>query len=62
NDSIQVIGDEAFAECKNLRKVSFPITIKRIGVSAFQNCESLKQPLFPPEIQIGKNAFKGTRK
>lgn len=60
-DSLQVIGNEAFMACKNLRKISFPITVKRIGDRAFQDCESLKQPLFPENIEIGKNAFKGTR-
>ena len=62
SDSLQVIGDYAFMECKNLKKLSFPATIKKIGAGAFQDCESLRQPLFPPEIELGKNAFKGTRK
>ena len=37
------------------------VSIQRIGNGAFQDCESLKQPLFPPTVEIGKNAFKGTR-
>lgn len=50
--SIQVIEDEAFNNCKNLRKVIFPEYLISIGAKTFQNCNNLK------EIYLSSNVKK----
>ncbi len=59
-EGVVKIGDGAFRECKNLRRVTFPSTLKYIGRHAFHDCVSLADVKFPPSLgYIGYNAFTG---
>ena len=40
-DSVKVIGDHAFSECKSLESVIIPDSVRTIGNWAFGNCHSL---------------------
>ncbi|MBR2742592.1 MAG: leucine-rich repeat domain-containing protein [Clostridia bacterium] len=55
---VSAIGGMAFADCKRLKSVSLPKTIKTIGSSAFRSCESLESVYMPDGIiSIGSGAF-----
>lgn len=55
---ITLIGDNAFAYCKNLTSVSIPNSVNRIGRSAFYDCEILRSVSIPNSVtSIGYNAF-----
>ena len=43
---VRKIGNEAFAECKNLTEVILPYTVKEIGQQAFESCMSLTEVRF----------------
>lgn len=49
----------AFADCSNLRYVSFPKTLVDIKPSVFENCISLDSVEFPDLARIDDCAFKG---
>ena len=41
-NSVESIGYQAFAECKNLRVINIPRSVKTIGKYAFMGCKSIK--------------------
>lgn len=52
------IGDEAFGECANLKKVVLPPTVTQIGRSAFGGCKNLAELNIPDKVShIGEYAF-----
>lgn len=61
-DSLRVLRERAFGECKNLEKVDFGKGITEIGstnsISVFESCSSLKKIEFPEQVKsIGSRAF-----
>lgn len=57
-DTVQVIGDHAFYNAKNLTEVRLPDGIKIIQANAFQGCKELASVNFPEGLlQIGEGAF-----
>lgn len=57
--SYNCIGNEAFANCPNLKHVDFG-RIGLIGERAFENCQKLTNIIFPKSlINIGEDAFLG---
>ena len=46
-DGIETIGDDAFAECKNLEKVMIADSVGALGKRAFEYCSSLKEIHLP---------------
>ena len=57
---ISKIPDEAFANCRNLRRVIIPDGIDTIGYGAFRGCEELREALLPNTLkEISKDAFYG---
>lgn len=59
-DTLEEIGDYAFASCANLKIIAIPASVARIGVSAFDDCISLKKLMFVGTSQlqsIGERAF-----
>ena len=57
-DSLKVIEDSAFKNCKVLQQVSFGSAVQTIGDRAFENCTSLSRVNFEPSVQtIGEYAF-----
>ena len=46
-DGIEIIGDEAFAECKELEKVKIADSVGTLGKRAFEYCSSLKEIHLP---------------
>lgn len=56
------IGASAFEQCRSLREVSFPATLRTISRSAFSGCVSLKNVSFPAGLTtIGQQAFWGCK-
>ena len=54
------IPAELFKDCRNLKTVEFPDTIKIIEAQAFYNCESLENLALPGSVNsIGSMAFVG---
>lgn len=57
-DSLEVIGDDAFKDCRQLKSVVFPRHLKEIGFQAFRGCTSLTDVSLPDGITlIGSYAF-----
>lgn len=56
------IDSEAFANCKKLRSVIMPDTVKEIGFACFRDCVNLEEITFPTEIaDFGQYAIQGTK-
>lgn len=57
SNGITVIGQMAFAHCKNIKAVSFPSTLKRIEDQSFYNCR-FESVVLPDGLEyIGVRAF-----
>ena len=57
-DSVETIGIEAFAQCKGLTAIKFPLNLKTIGCLAFENCISLTTIILPESIEeMGYRVF-----
>lgn len=57
-DGIRMIGDAAFASCRNLTAVTIPESVVSIGNKAFQGCQSLTTVTLPQSVvSIGDKAF-----
>ena len=57
---ITQIGEFAFKNCVNLKKVILPNTVSGIGKGAFENCTSIEEISIPKEISyIEEFAFQG---
>ena len=57
-ESITVIGDEAFKECKQLSAVKLPSKLEKIGESAFDGCSSITEIVIPGGVkEISPLAF-----
>jgi hypothetical protein len=49
-----------FTNCKNLKNITLPNSVKEIGYKAFAGCEQLQTIILPEEItKLGENAFDG---
>lgn len=54
------IDDDAFKDCKNLKRLVIPDKVKRIGERTFENCTGLKEVIIGKRVEvIGSNAFYG---
>jgi len=50
--------NHAFEECRGLRQVSFPHSVKYIGYQAFYKCRGLREVVIPSSVEyIGEHAF-----
>ena len=58
-DGLEIIGDSAFRNCRDLTDVSFPDSLKCIGNAAFCNCTSLTEVSVPDGASLGTYAFAG---
>ncbi len=54
---VESIGWGAFMNCKNLRTISFPTSLKDIETIAFANCSSLSIIRIPEQCRVGDQAF-----
>ena len=62
NERLKTIEDGAFYGCRSLREVQWNDSLKTtIGAEAFMDCRYLRTPVLAPEVEIGKNAFKGCK-
>ena len=58
NYTVTNIGGSAFNDCRSLRSVTLPSTIKTIGASAFGSCPVLDSIIIPNSVtSIGESAF-----
>ena len=59
-DSVTVISDWAFCECKKLNRITIPDSVYEIGEGAFCNCVLLDEVEIPDSVvQIDDCAFRG---
>lgn len=59
-DSIKIIGDQSFAYCENLEKVTFGTGVETLGEGAFAWCPNLKSVEFSEGFKsIGTYVFVG---
>lgn len=59
-DSVTEIGDWAFCECLNLKKIEIPDSVYEIGEGAFYSCSSLEEIVLPDSVtKIDDTAFRG---
>ena len=57
-DSVEVVGERAFAWCSGLTELRLGRGIKKIGNGAFWNCSSLKTVAIPDSVEVvGEEAF-----
>ncbi len=62
-DSVLYINDNAFAECKELTKLSLPASLTSISNNMLENCEKLASVSIPANVtKIGEMAFYNCRK
>ena len=59
-DSVNSIGDSAFAFCPSLIEIAIPDSATRIGDHAFESCWNLGEIIIPDGVKIGTDAFNGT--
>ena len=57
---VNVIGEEAFIDCRSLRRIVIPSNVGEIGASAFARCANLEAvSLTNLVMRIGEHAFDG---
>lgn len=57
-ESLEEIGERAFADCPDLKRLWIPRTVKSIGREAFWGCGSLRRVFIPDSVEsIGHAAF-----
>lgn len=60
NKVVTEIGENAFKNVYNLKKVNIPITVLKIDDSAFEGCALLNEVIIPNRLEyLGASAFKG---
>jgi hypothetical protein len=58
DEGIEVIGERAFLECRNLKSVVIPKSVMRIGKDAFSGCVNLASVVIPESVaEISEQAF-----
>jgi len=56
--TLEVIGNESFRGCNNLKKMIIPLKTRKIGESAFRDCVSMETLIIENScIKIGERAF-----
>lgn len=58
-EGVEIIGSNAFENCRRLEKVEFPASLKSIDSEAFINCPALKEASYGSDVQVAADAFKG---
>lgn len=57
-DTLETVGQWAFAECESLESVELPVGVKSIGTAAFLECTALEEMILPEGlIFLGDSAF-----
>ena len=57
-DSVEVVGERAFADCDGLEELRLGAGIKKIEKDAFWGCSSLKSVVIPGSVEVvGDGAF-----
>lgn len=54
--SVRIIGEGAFRECRNLKRVSLPESLCELGAYAFRDCDMLENILMPGEMRYPDNS------
>lgn len=57
-EGVEVIGEYAFINFVNLKKITFPSSLRRIREGAFECCKSLESIEFSNPVIIEKDAFR----
>lgn len=62
-NSVEEIGEDAFAACTELKYIAIPSSVKKIGIKVFSYCVSLEEVRIPNSvIEIGAGCFTGCGK
>ncbi len=54
-DGVEQIGDNAFANCKNLNEIVIPASVKRIGKNVFRECTKLTK--ITTSVRLNQSMF-----
>ena len=54
--TVRIIGESAFRECRNLKRVSLPEALCELGAYAFRDCDMLENILMPGEMRYPDNS------
>ncbi|WP_407400023.1 leucine-rich repeat domain-containing protein [Treponema sp.] len=57
-EGVEVIGEYAFINCVNLKKITFPSSLRKIREGAFECCKSLESISFSNPVRIDADAFR----
>ena len=58
--SLKRIEKEAFRNCKNLREMEIPATVKSLGIACFRGCTGLQTINIPDSVEsLGESCFYG---
>ena len=61
-ENLEIIGDNAFTDCRGLKSVSIPGSVKSIGKYAFSICEAVEALTFANGLtEISEYAFSGIK-
>ena len=61
-DTVQIIGKNAFYECKYIQNIKLPDSLRRIEYGAFSNCSSLSELVLPEGVaELGGYIIIGTQ-
>ncbi|MGL4948591.1 MAG: leucine-rich repeat domain-containing protein [Mycoplasma sp.] len=52
NINLTSIDDKTFSDCKELKNVSFPVSLQSLGTRAFNMCSKLSNITFPEDSQL----------
>lgn len=60
--SVVSVSDDAFRDCKTLKKVVLPASVRKVGSRAFKDCVSLTSVSFPSSLDsLHESVFDGCR-
>ena len=57
-EGITYLGDYAFADCPNLKQITYPATLTALGDGVYYNCDSITAAVIPDSVTtVGKSLF-----
>ena len=58
SEGVETIHSYAFEDCKSLRSINYPSSLKRIEAWAFMGCDQLQRPKDLKNVYVDRDAYK----